>query len=100
MVLLQKLPDSHDQHSGKSTQGMNPQQQAVLIDETLDKACEQLVNEISFKVMVESDGDVRPFSPTNAEDYATYCALVESSNADASNASESASRPLIDFSDF
>ena len=95
-----KAVDSHDQHSGKSTQGMNPQQQAVLIDETLDKACEQLVNEISFKVMVESDGDVRPFSPTNAEDYATYCALVESSNADASYASESASRPLIDFSDF
>ena len=83
-----KAADSHDQHSGKSAQGMNPQQQAVLIDETLDKACEQLVNEISFKVMVEFDGDVRPFSPTTAEDYATYCALVESSNVDASYASE------------
>jgi len=79
-----KAADSHDQHSGKSAQGMNPQQQAMLID----KACEQLVNEISFKVMVESDGDVRPFSPTNAQDYATYCTLVESSNADASYASE------------
>jgi len=38
--------------------------------------------------MVESDGSDRPYSPPTAEDYATYSALVDSSKAGDSFASE------------
>jgi hypothetical protein len=36
-------------------QNMPPQQQASLVEKALDTACEQLIDEISFKVMLESE---------------------------------------------
>ena len=77
---------------------MNQQQQDALIDEVLDLACEQLINEISFKVMVETDGGDRPYSPPTVEDYATCGALVDSSKTVASFASEMPA-PVLGTSD-
>jgi len=56
-----KAAGSQDQHSSKPAQDLNQQQQDALIDEVLDLACEQLINEISFKVMLEADGDDKPY---------------------------------------
>ena len=36
-------------------QNMPPQQQASLVEKALDTACEQLIDEISLKVMLESE---------------------------------------------
>ena len=93
-----KATGSQDQHSGKPAQDLNQQQQDALIDEVLDLACEQLINEISFKVMVETDGGDRPYSPPTAEDYATYSALVDSLKAGDSFASEMLA-PVLGTSD-
>ena len=93
-----KAAGSQDQHSSKPAQDLNQQQQDALIDEVLDLACEQLINEISFKVMVETDGGDRPYSPPTAEDYATYSALVDSSKAGDSFASEMLA-PVLGTSD-
>jgi len=93
-----KAAGSQDQHSSKPAQDLNQQQQDALIDEVLDLACEQLINEISFKVMVETDGGDRPYSPQTAEDYATYSALVDSSKAGNSFASEMPA-PVLGTSD-
>ena len=93
-----KATGSQDQHSGKPAQDMNKKQQVVLIDDALDIACEQLINEISFKVMLEADGDDKPYSPPTAEDYATYSALVDSSKTVASFASEMPA-PVLGTSD-
>ena len=48
-----------------------------MIDEVLDKTCERLLEEISVKIMVEANGEDRPYSPPT-EEYARFQALLES----------------------
>ena len=48
--------------------------------------------------MLEADGDDKTYSPPTAEDDATYCALVDSSEAGSSFASE-VPVPVLDMSD-
>jgi len=65
-------PEAHnDQQVGKTTPVIS-QQEAALIDEVLDKTCEKLLEEISVKVMVEADGEDRPYSPPTEEEYARF----------------------------
>ena len=61
----------NDQQVGKTTPVIS-QQEAALIDEVLDKICEKLPEEISVKVMVEADGEDRPYSPPTEEEYARF----------------------------
>ena len=68
----------NDQQIGKKTTCFS-QQEATLIDEVLDKACESLLEEISVKVMVEANGEDRPYSPPTEEESARFQALLESS---------------------
>jgi hypothetical protein len=53
-----------------------------LLDKALDRACEQLINEISIKVMLESyDGTARKeFSPLSVEEQTTYNNIVNNSS--------------------
>jgi len=63
---------------GKTTPVLS-QQEAALVDEVIDKACDELLEEISIKVIVETDGEDRPYSPPTEEEYVRFRALVDSS---------------------
>lgn len=58
---------------------MPPQKQAALIEKSLNIACEQLIQEISLKVMIEQDeGEARKtYSPPTEAEIAAYLAAVE-----------------------
>ncbi|KAJ1274505.1 hypothetical protein BS78_05G067100 [Paspalum vaginatum] len=79
-----KLPGQNNNSAASSeapAQNTIPQQQASLISESLDLACNQLIEEISIKVMLEKDegvDDERHYSPLTAADLATYNATVGS----------------------
>jgi len=73
------LPEApNGQQSGKTVPGIS-QQEAALIDEVLDKTCERLLKEISVKIMVEANGEDRPYSPPIEEEYARFQAMLEAS---------------------
>ena len=78
-------PQNNTKASDKTSappQNLPPQKQAALVEEALDLACTQLINEISIRVMLESeDGDKRKtFSPLTVEELTDYNKLVDSSN--------------------
>jgi hypothetical protein len=54
-------------------QNMPPQQQASLVNKALDTTCEQLIDEISFKVMLELEDGTE-------EEWTTYNNFVNSPN--------------------
>ncbi|XP_066371932.1 uncharacterized protein [Miscanthus floridulus] len=62
------------QQAPQHTQNVPPMQQANLVDEALDLACEQLLDEISLKVALESDlGTTRKsYSPPTQEELAFF----------------------------
>jgi hypothetical protein len=64
------------------SQNLPPQKQTALVNEALDLACEQLLNEISFKVMLESDnGSPRTtYSPPTEEELEAYYNKVNATN--------------------
>ena len=65
-----------------SSHNLPPQQQTSLVHEAIDLACEQLLQEISTKVMLDADdGSARKsYSPLTDEELANYNMLVNSSN--------------------
>ena len=82
-------PKPQDFEKGKSTSasdGTLPShsqsganhKQAVLIQEAMELACEQLFEEISIKVMVEKEGgeEWKRYSPLTEEELATYNAML------------------------
>ena len=78
-------PQNNTKASDKSSappQNLPPQKQAALVEEALDLTCTHLINEISIRVMLESeDGDMRKtYSPLTAEELADYNKLVDSPN--------------------
>ncbi|WVZ54189.1 hypothetical protein U9M48_005027 [Paspalum notatum var. saurae] len=82
-----KLPEKNSNtyndssvNSEASAQNMISQQQASLISDSLDLACNQLLEEISIKVMVENDEGAleKCYSPLTVEELDTYNATVGS----------------------
>ena len=84
----QTNPNAENKNDAKSdkapaaSQQMPPQKQAALLDKALDRACEQLINEISIKVMLESDDGTarKELSPLSVEELTTYNNMVNSVN--------------------
>lgn len=64
------------------SQNMTHQQLASLVNEALDTACEELINEISIRVMLEpDDGTLRKnYTPLSEEELTAYNNLVNSPN--------------------
>jgi hypothetical protein len=66
---------------GQNIGGYTPHQQAVLVNEAIDMACDHLLEELCCKVMMEPDDaqDDAPYSPPTAAERATFDALVAAS---------------------
>jgi hypothetical protein len=66
---------------GQNNGGYTTHQQAALVNEAIDMACDQLLEEVCCKVMMESDDaqDDAPYSPPAAAERAMFDALVAAS---------------------
>jgi hypothetical protein len=66
---------------GQNIGGCTPHQQAALVNEAIDMACDQLLEELCCKVMMEPDDaqDDAPYSPPATTERATFDALVAAS---------------------
>jgi hypothetical protein len=75
-------PNPQSDKSQAPPQSMPPQQQSSLVGEALDQACDQLLNEISIKIMLESNNRAtrKTYFPLIEEELAAYNTLVDSPN--------------------
>jgi hypothetical protein len=75
-------PKTLSDKSQAPPQNMPHQQQSSLVGVALDQGCEQLLNEISLKVMLEADdgATLKTYSPLMEEELAAYNALAEYPN--------------------
>jgi hypothetical protein len=66
---------------GQNIGGFTPHQQAALVNEAIGMACDQLLEELCCKVLMEPDDaqDDTPYSPPTAAERATFDALVATS---------------------
>jgi len=84
MLMINPASDKTDNGapatSSAPSQTMPPQQQDSLLHAGLDLACQQLLDEISLKVMLESDDGLtrKTYSPPTEEELADYRAAVSS----------------------
>ena len=73
------INDGSSDKSPPAPKNIPAQKQAAMVGEGVDLACDQLINEISFKVMLERDDGLtmKKFSPLTKEELAGHNNLVD-----------------------